>query len=457
MKILPRSLLGKTILLMIGLLVTTQLITSLLFHYYYVDPYIQQRMQLVGTNLKTIAQAIQELPPDQRDAYLATLSAKDNILLARTAETKESKKKPHQHDHPVPPPPPAGKKPPPIAEKFAAFLPNFGGKAPEIRQQTQGKNVLWINLGLKNQDYWVGIPTAELRPAFSKQWLIWLSISALILLLWFIWLMTRVNRPLSRLTESAREIGAGNIPEKLAESGNSEIAELNRTFNQMAVDLKEITEKRTLLLAGISHDLRTPLARLRLGLEMLTNQNNAVQIASLFQDIEAMDKIIGQFLEFVRSGNEESPTTTDINQLLAEVKQQFNTQHHQITMHCQPLPTIKTKPITLKRLLTNLINNALVHAQTDVDVYSQSNHGKLVIIVADRGPGIPAAELEHLLQPFTRLEQSVTNTTGLGLAICQRMAKAINADLTFHARDGGGLAVEVTLSLESPNTEITKK
>jgi two-component system osmolarity sensor histidine kinase EnvZ len=289
------------------------------------------------------------------------------------------------------------------------------------------------------------LPRERLERPFPWQWLGWTAL-ALLLSLAGAWLIvSRINRPLKALAAAAADIGRGRTPAPLAEAGPAEIETLARSFNQMSRDLARLDADRALILAGVSHDLRTPLARLRLSTEMSTSEDKAEMVA----DIAEMDAIIGQFLDFARAEAGAQPEPTDLAALAREMIERELRLGHTVLAEIQPVPEQPLRRTAIRRLIANLVDNALAYGEKDVCVATRSEGGRLILEVRDRGPGIPPGEAERLKQPFTRLEQARSGKggSGLGLAIVDRIARQHGGSLELLPREGGGLLARVSLPL----------
>jgi two-component system osmolarity sensor histidine kinase EnvZ len=228
------------------------------------------------------------------------------------------------------------------------------------------------------------------------------------------------------------------------------VAALGRAFNEMARDVRSLDQDRRLLLAGISHDLRTPLARLRLGVEMLPSGGDAGLNAGMVQDIEDMDAIIDQFLSYVREGsNEEAALESDLAAAVHSVVERYQRRGQPVRMTdaVGVLPPVRLRPLSFQRLLSNLVDNALRHGGGDIEVRAgRAGPATLQVCVLDRGPGIPEAERARMLQPFQRLGSARTDPgSGLGLAIVDRIARLHGGRVLLDGREGGGLKVTVEL------------
>jgi two-component system osmolarity sensor histidine kinase EnvZ len=214
------------------------------------------------------------------------------------------------------------------------------------------------------------LPRERIERVFPLGWLGW-GVAACCLSLGGAWLIVfRITRPLKALQQAAREVGAGGTPTRLDEGGPSELATVAHAFNQMSTDLAQMDQDRALILAGISHDLRTPLTRLRMGIEMAGDD---LLREGMTADVEEMDKTIGQFLDFARSEGGETPQEIDVPGLLVELAGQYRRRGFAVdvdrSIAVPPAPTsaqpILLRPQALRRAISNLIDNALKYAGTE--------------------------------------------------------------------------------------------
>src|SRR6185295_10898517 len=204
---------------------------------------------------------------------------------------------------------------------------------------------VWVSFVIDEDLFWVRIPRTRIERRESVRWIFW-GVFVLGLALIGAWLVVfRVNRPLNALTRAAEAMGRGKVPPPVPETGPSEISTLSRAFNQMAADLKRLDDERTLLLAGVSHDLRTPLSRIRLGLEMLDAKGDPALKAGMEKDIEDIDGAISQFLDFARTNDGESVTANgDLNALVQNACQRAGTA---VKMQLAPLPPLPLRPLSM--------------------------------------------------------------------------------------------------------------
>jgi two-component system, OmpR family, osmolarity sensor histidine kinase EnvZ len=264
-------------------------------------------------------------------------------------------------------------------------------------------------------------------------------------------IVARINRPLRALTEAAAQVGRGATPPPVDEDGPTEIRTLSHAFNQMAADRKALDDERALLLAGVSHDLRTPLARIRLGIEMLDDRGDASIREGIAQDIEDIDAAINQFLDFARAASSESETpNANLNELIAGLAQRYERAGKHLMVQTASVPPLPLRIVAMQRLISNLIDNALRHGGgNNVTVVCGSNDGTAFVEVLDRGPGIPPEQSERMLQPFVRMDAArSTSGTGLGLAIVDRIARMHCGTVQLLPREGGGLRARVAIPIQ---------
>ena len=303
----------------------------------------------------------------------------------------------------------------------------------------------WVSFNLDEDEFWVKLERERLEPDFATQWIGW-GLFALLLSLvgaWFI--ASRISRPLAALTRAAQQVGRGEHVDPAPETGPREIRMLATAFNQMSADLERLERDRAVVLAGISHDLRTPLARLRLGLEMIGGDRSMSE--GLAADIDEMDKIIGQFLDFAK-GESEAGIATALDELVDDICERYAKLGRALVRGKPSAIRLSLAQMAVRRAISNLIDNALRYSSTPIEIEARQEGGFAVIEVRDRGPGIPASEAERMKRPFTRLEaaRSDAGGSGLGLAIVDRVARMHGGRLDLLPREGGGLVARLLLS-----------
>ncbi|MCS6944263.1 MAG: ATP-binding protein [Sutterellaceae bacterium] len=327
------------------------------------------------------------------------------------------------------------------------------GPDTELAVRVNGVPGLWVSFDIDGDDYWVYIERDPLVREAGTQWVRWAIVAAALSLLVAVAITGVVNRPLRRLADAARALGSGRIPERLPEHGPTEIRAVNRSFNRMVAALAQLEQDRAVLLAGISHDLRTPLARMRLEVEML--ELPEATRAAMVADIEQMDDIIGQFLDYARPAPQHPKQLANLAALLEAALVRARLPDTQVTLDIDPQLTAPVHATEVARALDNLLANAHRYGRRpedgrlDLTLLAHRDGTEAVLVVADRGPGIAPAEVERLLRPFERGEaaRSGTRGAGLGLAIVERVARLHGGRLELLPNLPRGLRIELRLPL----------
>lgn len=326
------------------------------------------------------------------------------------------------------------------------------------RLTTEISNNLEMRLSITPPAVWVRSPDlpnkwirVPLQPLQRGDWFViwlWLAGIPVLAMIGASLLVRALNRPLKHLEMVARRVGAGEpVPVLDDRRGPLEIRAVNKAFNQMARDLLQAQKDRALLLAGVSHDLRTPLTRLRLTAELMSSSDPDLT-EGIIQDIEDMDAILEQFISFMRDGSDEATEYSDINQVLAEVIAKYDAQGIDIHAELNVTPAISFKRLAMKRLFTNLVANAVKYAGGKIEVLSRTQDHEIVISFMDRGPGVKEEDIAYLFQPFARGEKSrTTQGSGLGLAIARRITDMHHGRIELVNREGGGLEARVMLPI----------
>ena len=311
---------------------------------------------------------------------------------------------------------------------------------------------LWISFNVEQDDFWVVIPKIQVDRPFPWHWLGWAAVVGLLSLFGAYLIASRINQPLNLLVYAADRLRRGEPAPRLPETGVTELREVSRTFNDMAESLMRLDNERTLLLAGVSHDIRTPLARLRIAVELLPDEGCESLKSGMVEDIADMDNIIHQFLDFVRGVEGEPTSMMDINALLQSLQERQARAGRELKVSFSNTYFIPLRPLAMQRLLDNLVGNAYAYSKGKVEVVSKITAENIVISVLDNGPGIPAEHAQRLLRPFERMDSARNKNeggSGLGLAICNRIAKLHRGSLELVNRPEGGLEARLTLPIQN--------
>ncbi|HEX7644905.1 MAG TPA: ATP-binding protein [Burkholderiaceae bacterium] len=344
-------------------------------------------------------------------------------------------------------------RPPPetetIQEVEAAIRTKMGAQT-RFAGDINGHEGFWISFVMEGDPYWLGLERQRVEHTSGIQWVGWAGLTLVISMLGAVFITRLINQPLSRLNAATQKLAKGKTPEPLPETGAEEIRSTYRSFNQMVADLAQVESDRALVLAGISHDLRTPLARMQLELEMANLSDEARQ--GMQSDLNQMDAIIGQFLDYAKPSDNSSFAPVDLSALLHEcVRAAGRVPGLNIKADISEGVRVSGHETDLRRVFNNLMENARRYGKTpgaeatELDVLCHVNGDNAIIKVADHGSGVPDSEIDRLLRPFTRLDSArgQANGAGLGLAIVDRVVRRHGGKMRVRNRSSGGFVVEI--------------
>lgn len=429
MRLLPTTLFGRAAVILLGIFLVAQGAALYAVWRTVVIPLTQNTADALAARMVLAAQTWVELPPETRPDFEIELYLQHNLDLGKV-------------DKPLP----------------DRIRPTFFGNLLERYLSLRTGQDIHLKRGPDPAWAWVEIRLAGdlLRVGFLREryeldapWeagAVFLA-GALLTLLAALLLARHTSTRLRLLSRSAQEVGQGRLPERLPETGAEELKSLTAAFNLMADEVQSLLENRTVLLSGISHDLRTPITRMQLALAMLDDADPAM-VKRMEADLAEMNRLISGMLDFARSLRGEEPVEADLNEVLADLAA---TSSHPDRVRFRPVSACRTRLSVgaLKRIVGNLLENALRYGEgKPVDLLLECGDKSLTVGVLDRGPGIPAEAREAVFQPFHRLEDSRSRDTGgsgLGLAIVRQLADAQDWQVALKDRDGGGLRVEVAI------------
>ncbi len=429
MNLLPQTLFGRTAAILLVVFLAAQSAALYAVWYTVLSPLAQRSADDLAARLVLAAQTWVELPPETRPDYEIELFLQHNLELGKVDKAL----------------------PTPVAAGY------FGTLLEDALRTRTGQRVT-LKQGPDPAWAWVEIQLAGnlLRVGFLRDryeldapWeagAVFLG-GALLTLLTALILARATARRLRLLSRSASEIGQGRLPERLPETGAAELKTLTGAFNRMADEVQSLLENRTVLLSGISHDLRTPITRLELALAMLDEADPAL-IERMQADLKEMNRLIAGMLDFARSLKGEDEREVDVDVLLANLAAASS--HPENIRYARRTPCrLKLSEGALARVVNNLIENALRYGEgRPIDIELECGDGTVTVWVLDRGPGIPEKDREAVFQPFFRLENSRSRDTGgsgLGLAIVRQLAAAQGWQVRLGDRQGGGLAAAVVI------------
>ncbi|MFA0324388.1 two-component system sensor histidine kinase EnvZ [Vibrio splendidus] len=310
--------------------------------------------------------------------------------------------------------------------------------------------VLWMDIAQLPNSL-IRIPLSELQeedfaPLFRN------SLIMAMLIVAGGWLFIRLqNRPLIALEKAAQGVGRGDIPPPLPVQGAQEIRSVTRAFNQMSKGIQELEEDRALLMAGISHDLRTPLTRIRLATEMMSPEDSYLA-EGIISDTEECNEIISQFMDYLKPVDRDSFQEVFVDDIAREVSSSEGGYEVQIETDIpEAMKPALGNPIAMKRAVSNLVVNALRYGNGWVKVSTgMTADNKLAwVTVEDNGPGIPQDQVGKLFEPFTRGDTARgSEGTGLGLAIVKRIVSQHQGAVVVNNRSEGGLKAQISFPVK---------
>lgn len=433
----PRSLFGRLMLILFAGLFIAQMLSFGVVFYERTQSSLGLMVRYVGKDVASSVAILERESPDRRAEWLRRLDRRNyRYTLGAVAPGA---------------PVTSG-----VAQRIVRAIdeslgPTYRMKATEL---SNDPNRLLLQTTLRD-----GSPLAlefTLMPVPLSPWMLSALCLQLLLLVAVGALAVRwVTRPLTRLAAAADTLATDFVPRPLRERGPLEVVRATRAFNSMQRRIDSHLKERLQILAAISHDLQTPITRMRLRADLL---DEAELRDRLHGDLDAMQKLVADGIAYARDGQgvTETPCRIDLDALLDSLVDDYVGSGHAVIL-CGALGVpVATRPNALRRIMTNLIDNALKFAHY-VEVRVVPGTGRdavpgVDILVLDRGPGIAEEELESVLKPFYRLEHSrnrETGGSGLGLAIVQQLTHALGGTITLSNREGGGLQARVWLPLSA--------
>jgi two-component system osmolarity sensor histidine kinase EnvZ len=443
LKFIPNTLLARFLILIATVLIIAQIVSIRIFDYFERDPRAEAVAQEIQTVVNFTRASLISSREDKRLELLSELSTKGDIRIY-----------PAYYFEDIEP-----LAPDPFLQVVVRKLKERLGENTIVITDHYGIPGLWVSFSIDQDEFWVVIPTPGDRP-FPWHWIGWGIIVAGLSIIGAYATATRINRPLNLLIQATKQLKKGEFPKKLPLDSVTEFRTMSQTFNEMSESLSKVDQERKVLLAGVSHDIRTPLTRLRIAIEMLPKKIASKLKKSMEEDIVEIDNILNQFIDYVRGFNQEATVTTNLNEFFIHLKNQHQILNRNIVFVSNlKIPIFyDIKPISFRRLFDNLINNAFSYSTGEVIITIRKHKENISISVLDDGPGIPPDHIQRLLKPFERFDvisinkkQTADNREGcgLGLAIVDKITEAHNGKLEISNRTKKGLEVKIILPLIS--------
>ncbi|GAC16350.1 two-component system sensor histidine kinase EnvZ [Aliiglaciecola lipolytica] len=429
MRIFPKSAFGQTVLLIGVLLLINQVVSYLSVTYYFIRPNYQQINSLIAKQINMVF--LDEVDYHDKDTQ-ENIYAATNIRIYTEDEAVEN-----GLHHAI------------YYQFFSRQISELLGGEADVRISPSEPFLIWVNPP-QDSSVWISIPMASFSEGDISPLTIYLLVIGVLSVAGGWIFVRRLNKPIHALQVAALEVAKGNVPAPLKEEGASELIAVTSAFNQMSKGIKQLEDDRALLTAGISHDLRTPLTRIRLASEMLPEDQSWIK-DGIVHDIEDMNDIIDQFIDYVRQDTRERREKLSLNDLIEDVVQARNIEeNHVIDTHLAKLPLVMIRRIAIKRVLDNLIENAFRYGSEKIDIASSydKRNKQVVFTVRDYGPGIPEEQIENLFQPFTQGDKARgSDGSGLGLAIIKRIVGLHKGKVELSNHPQGGLVATVILPI----------
>ncbi len=428
---LPKSLLGRSVLIIVMPLVLLQVVTATIFFENHWNK-VGRRLALgVSGDISYVIEAMSKYQdPAMNQWMFGQASSKMNLIFNMRA------------DDVIHPPNVDNSR---MVQMLTAALTSQIRKPFSIDSQSDDRNVT-VEIQLGSDVLSVVVPNKRLFSTTTYVFVMWMVGTSLLLFGVATIFMKNQVRPISRLASAADAFGTGRDTPNFKPEGASEVRQAASAFIAMRDRIRRHIQQRTDMLAGVSHDLRTPITRMKLQLEMM-GEGNGDDAAHLKSDIADMEHMLDEYLAFARGEGAEQPVLCNVSALLNDIATQARRKGAAIDLHTEGEIEATIRPNALKRALTNLIDNAVRYAE-NITVRAGLRDTGLEIVIDDDGPGIPEAQREEVFRPFYRLDGSrnpKTGGVGLGLTIALDAIRAHGGEITLLDAPGGGLRVKVSL------------
>lgn len=428
-RFLPKTTFSQTVILIGLLLLANQIVSYLSITHYFISPSYNQINTLVSNQVATLFLS-----------DLDTLSNEEKRKLQQQTGVTFHNSKSAMH---------AGLSHATYYGFMARSISEKLGKETEVRIKTGKRYVVWIKYAA-DESVWISIPLVGIgEEELSPLTMYFIVIGGLSVLGGWLF-VRRLNKPLQALQRAAKQVGLGQFPDPLPLEGSTEIVAVTKAFNRMSQNIKQLESDRVLMTAGISHDLRTPLTRMRLASEMLPDEQDWIK-QGIEHDIEDMNAIIDQFIDYARQDQQESEATSNLNDLIKDlVKARRIDETHTITLKLSNLPPAKLRVLGIKRVVENLIENAFKYGSERIEIFTQFNEAASTITcgIRDFGEGIEDSQIPRLFNPFAQGDKARgMQGSGLGLAIAKRIIESHEGEMVFYNHRLGGLVAGFELKL----------
>ena len=439
MNFLPKRLLTRFVLLIATLLIVSQLVSLKIFDNFEREPRAAALAQEIITIVNFTKASLYAAAPSKRIQLFREINAIGDVAIYAAY--------PFESIEPIPDDPFLQL----VVEKISSQL--LPGTFVAINHYDIPG--VWVSFEIDGDMFWVVVPRLIRDRPFPWHWIGWGILIAILAIFGAYITTKRISRPIDNLIDAAEKIRNGHNVEKLPLDSVTEFRELSEAFNEMTEALSKVSKERQFLLASVSHDIRTPLTRIRLASEMLPPNSLSLK-ESLEEDIIEINEILNQFLDFARGFQDEPKIPVNLGKLLKDIQTKHKRMGHIFILKKKNIRTdipkklfIDLRPLAFQRCLDNLINNAFFYSKGKVIMEASLLEESFTISIIDNGPGIPEEQKATLLQPFERVDDARGNKggSGLGLTIADRIIKAHDGKLELINRSEGGLDAKITIPI----------
>ena len=432
-RVLPRTLLGRAILIIGAPLVLVQVIATSVFYERHYDNITKRLAQAIAGEVAVVVQLLGEAPG-------ATLSSGQLDLAETVLQFDIAYETGARLPEEAPPTDNS------VLDRKLTDALQLRLDHPFQIDSVSFEDLVWVWVQLPSGVMAVTVPRSRLFSDTTYIFIAWMVGSSVVLFAVATFFMRNQVRPIRRLARAAESFGRGIDVPDFKPQGAMEVRLAARAFLQMRERIRRQIDQRTIMLAGVSHDLRTPLTRMKLQLAMASEDP---EVANLASDVIEMERMVEGYLAFAAGEGEEEPKTLLLSKLLGSIIEQIAKNGARIDLRLDDDPEITLRPAAMRRCLTNLLSNALRYG-SEVHIRTKVRQKRAEIIIDDDGPGIPAERREDVFRPFYRLDESrnpSTGGTGLGMTIARDVVRGHGGELTLEDSPLGGLRARIRLPL----------
>jgi two-component system osmolarity sensor histidine kinase EnvZ len=428
---LPRSVSARAIATTAAAIILAQLFSALCFAVFVLRPQAERVAGIVAQSIAAVSEAAAAADPVERARLIEVLNASEFLDVRPLSAKPETSAN-------------LGRRPSFLEFIFMRALVDALKDRSELVWRTDGERRLWLKVQIGPDLYWV---TSSVPRAMQPFTVLFLSagVALGLALAAAIPLQRRIAKPLEQFTRAVAAQTTALSTVAVDPNSAAEVIALSESFNALSARLQAAERERALMLAGLSHDVRTPLAKLRLAVEMLAGRDEALA-ANAHAQVQEIDRLVGQFLIYARGADREPIVAFDVDALISEVAALRQADGQEFAILGPAIGQRQGRPESLRRALLNMTENAVRHGGAPFQIVTALSASGFSISVEDHGPGAPADELEKLAAPFMRGAGAAASGSGLGLAIAAQAAASQGGRLTLENQPGGGFAARMVFS-----------